>query len=663
MYRDWQLDGAGFMKDGYISVLVALRILAGRTLFGMLALVASSFAADEHQLGSNYSSLSQITTGNVGKLELAWTFHTGEVPPAKILNKLIAFEDQPSLIEGNLVICTTMRRLIAVDPQTGKKRWEFDPRSTPVGTQKCRGISHWVDGQAAEGSICKSRIYLGTADYRLLAIDAKSGSPCMAFGEHGEVKMAPSRPEIFAGEVVAVSKPAIVNDVVVVGSAVADGQREQAPSGRVLAFDARSGKQVWQFDPIPRDSSDPAMKEWAKGTNGYGGGNVWTNMAVDQALDLVYLPTSSPSGDFYGGGRAGDNRYTSGIVALRGSTGQIAWHFQFVHHNVFDYDTPSTPMLIDLPQPNGSVIPALVQNNKTGLVFIFDRANGKPLVPITERPVPNVGAVAGEVLSPTQPFPDGMPALTPQRFGPDDTWGFTFIDRWLCRRKVEQLNYGPIYSPPSEKGTVFSPSPGGGPNWGGGAYDPRSHIMVVASNRVPAVMSLIPRAKVPPSQAQKIETSGAMIFANTGSPYASKLEPLLSSFGAPCSRPPWAALTAIDLVSHKIVWESPLGSIEKLLPIKLPWKMDLDYGTPGAGGLLVTAGGVVFIGYTLDDMFRAFDLKTGKVLWKTNLPAAGAGVPVSYESGGEQYVVIAAGGHSMYGSTMGDAVVAYKLRR
>ncbi|HEY5760007.1 MAG TPA: pyrroloquinoline quinone-dependent dehydrogenase [Steroidobacter sp.] len=639
------------------------RKLGSAILTSGLLVAVAAVAADRHQSGSNYSSLAQIDTANVSNLTLAWEYKTGEAPQGKILNKLIAFEDQPSLIEGNLVVCTTSRRLIALDPQTGKERWVFDPKEPLVGTQKCRGISHWVDRQAPAGSTCSSRIFLGTAGYRLLAIDAKSGKPCSDFGSQGSVKMAPSEPEIFAGEVVATSKPAVVNDVVIVGSAVADNQRELAPSGRVLAFDARSGKQVWQFDPVPRSSDDPAFKTWESGTNGYGGGNVWATMSVDQALDLVYLPTTSPSGDFYGGGRPGDNRYTSGIVAVRGATGEVAWHFQFVHHNVFDYDTPSAPLLIDLPQADGTVVPALVQNNKTGLIFVFNRATGQPLVPIVERAVPQVGAVPGEKLSPTQPFPQGMPVLASQGFTPDDAWGFTFIDKWLCRRKVAALNHGPIFTPPSEKGTIFSPSPGGGPNWGGGAFDPASHIMVVASNRVPAVMTLIPRDKAELKATQEIETGGPMIFPNEGGKYVPKLEPLLSALGAPCSAPPWSVLTAVDLVERKIVWQAPLGSIEKMMPVKLPWEMDLEYGTPGAGGLLVTAGGLVFIGYTLDDMIRAFDVRTGKVLWKANLPAAGVGVPVTYEVGGEQYVVIPAGGHSMYGSTMGDSVMAYKLKR
>jgi quinoprotein glucose dehydrogenase len=380
-------------------------------------------------------------------------------------------------------------------------------------------------------------------------------------------------------------------------------------------------------------------------------------MAVDQKLDLVYLPTTSTSGDFYGGGRAGNNNYTTSVVALQGATGKVAWHYQLVHHNVFDYDVPAQPLLMDYPH-DGKMIPALVQNTKMGLIFVFNRETGEPLVPIEERPVPQNVKVPGEMLSPTQPFPVGMPAVSPQGFSPDDAWGFTFIDKGSCRKKIEQYNYGAIYTAPSEKGTIFAPAVGGGPNWGGGSYDPESHIMVVASNRVPTVVTLIRRENAKLDAAQTIEVGGPMTFANTGSPYVAQVQPLLSSFGAPCSAPPWAALTAVDLVKRKIVWEVPLGSIEKLSPIPIPWQL----GTPGAGGPLTTASGLVFIGYTLDDKLRAFDLHTGEVLWKTDLPAAGTAIPVTYMAGGEQYIVIAAGGHSMYGSTMGDSVVAYKLK-
>ncbi len=624
--------------------------------------LAGDSTKEQYHRSSKHSPLTQINRETVAKLDKAWEYHTGDLPPADMTGKLIAFEDQPSMIEGNLVVCSIKRRIIALDPATGKQRWTFDPKDpldeNNIGMRKCRGVGHWVDKTADENTSCKSRILLGTADYRLLAIDAKTGKPCANFGENGVVKIPPSKPELFPGEVMATSDPAVINDVVVVGSAVADNQRVGAPSGRVMAYHARTGQFMWEFDPVPRSESDPAMKSWAKGTDNFGQGNVWSSMSYDNDLDLVYLPTTSSSSDFYGGDRVGDNNYTTSTVALRGSTGEVVWHFQSVHHNVFDYDVPSAPLLIDYPF-EGKMVPALVQNTKMGIIFVLDRATGNPLVPIEERPVPQDGKVAGEVLSPTQPFTVGMPTAVKHGFSPDDAWGFTPVDKWLCKRKIEALNYGDIYTPASEKGTIFSPSMGGGPNWGGGAYDPVSHIMVVPSNRVPTVMKLIPREKaVLKKGPQKVEGL-AMTFDVEGSPYVPQIEPLLSPLGAPCSSPPWAGLIAIDIVKKEIVWDVPLGSIEKLMPVPIP----MELGTPGAGGPLVTAGGLVFIGYTLDDMIRAFDLKTGEVVWSADLPAGGNSVPVTYEVGGEQYIVITAGGHSMYGATMGDSVVAYKLKK
>lgn len=618
---------------------------------------ATESAVDQHQLGTKYSPLNQITKDNVTNLEVAWEYHTGDGAHPKP-GSLTSFQDQPSLIEGNLVVCSTHRRVIALDPKTGQERWVFDPKDPETGMKKCRGVANWVDSQAADGTACRTRIFLGTADYRLFAIDAKTGKPCEGFGDQGQVKMPVDKPEIFTGEVLANSRPAIVNDVVVMGSTVADNQRVDAPSGRILAFDARTGQQLWSFDPIPRNAADPAAKSWEKGTDGFGAGNVWSAIAADQKLDLVYLPTTSSSSDFYGAGRPGDNNYTTSIVALRGKTGEVAWHFQVVHHNVFDYDLPSEPLLLDLPH-NGKIVPALVQNTKMGLIFVFNRETGEPLVPIEERAVPQTGMVEGEVLSPTQPFPVGMPAVMPQGFTPDDVWGFTPLDEYLCRKKAEELNYGPIYTPPSEKGTIFSPSVGGGPNWGGGAYDPESNLMIVPSNRIPTIVTLIPREKAVIKEGQVIEATSEMIFPVAGSPYVPKVQGLLSILGAPCSKPPWAALTAVDLVNKKIVWEVPLGSVDKMSPLPMPW----DLGMPGAGGPLVTAGGLVFIGYSLDDTLKAFDLHTGKLLWQGDLPAAGTSVPVSYEADGQQFIVIPAGGHSMYNSTMGDSVMAFKLKR
>ena len=628
-------------------------------LLGMSAVHAADISTHDMQKGSKYSALKQIDKTTVQNLQKAWEFHTGELNGDN--KSLDAFEDEPSLIEGNLVVCSTSRRLIALDPATGQQRWAYDPKQKITGMKKCRGIAAWTDKEAAANAMCKTRIFLGTSDYRLVAIDAKSGKPCPDFGAQGEVKMPISKTEIFPGEVSAGSRPAVVNGVVVVGSTVADDQRVDAPSGRVLAFDARTGKSLWEFDPLPRNPNDPASATWLKGSAGdQGGGNVWAEMAVDESLDLVYLPTSSPSVDFYGGGRPGNNLYADSIVALKGATGEVAWHFQFTHHNVWDYDTPSQPLLIDLPY-NGKLVPALVQNLKTGLIFVFNRQTGEPLLPFVEKPVPQTGAAPGEWLSPTQPFPVGMPALAPQSISPDDAWGFTPIDRWLCKRKMEQLNYGPIYTPPSLRGTILMPGAAGGTNWGGGAYDPVSHTMVAPSSTIAMIITLLPREGVQLSKELTLESRGAMTFPSEGTPYAAKIEPLLSPFGAPCTPPPWAKLVAVDMTAGKVRWEVPLGSINKMSPVPMPWEIML--GTPGAGGPLITAGGLVFIGYTLDNQLRAFDIDSGKIVWKTELPVPAVATPVTYEINGEQYIVIAAGGHSMYGTPKGDSVVAFKLKR
>jgi quinoprotein glucose dehydrogenase len=450
-----------------------------------------------------------------------------------------------------------------------------------------------------------------------------------------------------------------VNDVIVVGSWIFDNLREAAPSGRVLAFDARSGQPAWEFDPLPRDPADPASATWVNGSaRETGGANVWSVMAVDQDLDMVYLPTTSPSIDIYGASRPGAGAHANSVVALNGKTGKVVWAQQLVHHDLWDYDLPAQPVLADIPR-DGRMIPALVQNTKMGIIFVFDRRTGAPLFPLEERPVPQTGAAPGEWLSPTQPFPVGIVALSSLGIQPDDAWGFTPIDKWWCRKRISELNYGPIYTPPSTKGTIEHPSIGGGANWGGGGYDPQSHLMIVATNHVGTVITLVAPDDNKAGSTTALDLKATRLSPGVDVPYRRKSEPLLSPLGAPCTAPPWATLTAVDMVTGQKRWEIPLGSIAKLAPVPIPW----EAGAPGAGGPLITAGGLVFIGYAADSKFRAVDLATGKTLWKVSVPASATAVPVTYEVDGVQYVVVAAGGHGIYDKKNADAVIAYKLKR
>jgi quinoprotein glucose dehydrogenase len=612
----------------------------------------------ERQSGDKYYPFTQINRDNVRNLEIAWIYNTGDINQEA---EFFAFEDEPVLIDGSLIVCTPLRRIIALDPATGAERWRYDPGGDVGRMYKCRGVVAWTDDQAPAEAPCKTRIMFATGDNRLIAIDSKTGTLCQGFGAQGIVQIEPTVPEIFRGELSLSSRPAVVNGVVVVGSAVADNQRVDGPSGQVLAFDARTGAPRWSFDPIPRDRTSEAARSWgSEGAGNISGANVWSTMSVDAERDLIYLPTTTARTDFYGGNHPGNNLYTTSVVALRGSTGEVVWHFQTSHHDLWDYDLPTGPILIDYPV-NGQNVPALIQLTKQGLVFVLNRETGEPLVPVEERAVPQEGAVPEEWLSPTQPFPVGMPALNPQGFTPDDAWGFTPFDRGSCRDRVEQLHYGPIYTPPSLQGTILMPGGGGGANWGGGAYDRESGILIVPTARVPMIMSLVPR-DAPGAQAsqESVETTGPMIFPAEGTPYLTRMEPLMSSFGAPCAKPPWAGLVALDVANQRILWDVPLGTIDRLAPIPIPAAL----GTPGAGGPLVTASGLAFIGFTLDHRLRAFDVQTGEELWKSPaLPAPANSTPITYEASGVQYVVVAAGGHSMYGTVRSDAVVAYRLRQ
>jgi len=626
--------------------------------------------------GQRYSLLNQVNRDNVAGLELVWSFRTGELPPAIPEQAFSSLHVTPILLPesagGHLIMCSALNQLIALDPLSGEVAWRFDPAvvARPFAAYKCRGISLWqesAEALAEQGEAppaCAARIFMGTTDRRVVAVDARDGQPCADFGDNGIVDADPlvraATPATDIDGVNFWSPPGVVGDVIVIGSAVNGKQRRaESASGMVRAFDARSGELRWQFDPVPRDSDDPAAADWTEEALATtGGANAWSMLSVDEERDLVFVPTASASPDFFGASRPGDNRYANSVVALRGQTGEVVWHFQIVHHDVWNFDTPAQPILADVPH-EGRLVPAVIQLTKQGLVFVLDRESGEPVYPVEERPVPTDG-VPGEVLSPTQPFPARLPPLVPLEISPDDAWGLTFYDEQKCREAIAAFRTGPIYTPPSLEGTLMYPAMGGGANWGGGAYDPERRWLITSVARLPYFLQLLPAAEqdpaviTAPGAGRPLGPPGLI----EGTPYAAAQGPLLSPFNMPCTAPPWGTLLALDLDSAEIRWEIPLGSIDRLSPLPLP----LEWGVPGAGGAIATAGGLVFIGSAPDERFRAFDIETGRKLWEVETPTATMATPMTYQRDGRQFIVIAAGGHQfLYPRKPGDWLLAYAL--
>lgn len=606
--------------------------------------------------GNRYSSAKDITPTNIGQLETAWTYRSRTLEGRENLKKQTAFEVTPVLVEGSLVFCTQFNEIIAIDPGTGIEKWRYDPKveldGRPANDFVCRGISYWKDIGPGE-EYCSSRLFMGTVDSRLIAVDARTGNICTDFGEHGQVKLKPSVSLRWPGEFQITSAPAIVGDTVVVGSAISDNLRVEAPSGVVRAFDVRTGEQRWSFDPVPRDTSDPARSTWSNGSaDNVGHANVWSTMSVDQERGLIFLPTSSASPDFFGGLRQGDNLYTSSVVALNGRTGEMKWHFQTVHHDVWDYDVPSQPGLYEVWK-DGKAHDVVAQTTKTGLVFVLDRETGEPFLPIEERAVPQNGAM-GEHLSPTQPFPVLTPPLVPNRLKPEDAFGLTFWDKHQCASRIKKLRREGLFTPPTEQGTLVYPFSGGGGNWGSAAYDASRNLLIVNMSNAGHVITLIPSEKV---AGVKELADDAEVAPMEGAPFGMSRVLLTSSLGLPCSPPPWGVLVAVDLGTGKIVWRKTLGTTRDLTPVGIALKT----GTPNFGGPAITAGGLIFIGAAMDNYLRAFNVETGEELWKGRLPAGGQATPMSYQWNGRQYVVIAAGGHSKSARAIGDYIVAFAL--
>ncbi|MDE1173498.1 MAG: pyrroloquinoline quinone-dependent dehydrogenase [Parvibaculaceae bacterium] len=604
--------------------------------------------------GQRYVAAAQITPENVSRLKAAWRFSTGDMTskPAALLKRSYAFETTPILVSGSLVFCTPFNEIIALDPASGALRWRFDPHialdSKPANQFVCRGVSYWRDGSAPESALCSARVFMGTNDARLIAVDARTGHPCPGFGTDpahpGEVAAGPDRALLWPGEFQITSAPLVAGDLIVTGSSIGDNARVDAPAGSVRAYDARTGKLVWSFDPLTPDKDSKPVHA--------GAANAWAPLSYDVKRDLIFIPTSSPSPDFFGGLRAGNDSYADSVVALEAKTGHVRWSFQTVHHDVWDYDLPAQPTLLTLTH-EGREVDAVAQVTKTGFMFVLDRDTGKPVFGVEERPVPQGGAL-GEALSPTQPFPLKPPALVPQKLEKGDSFGVGWFDRRACNARLDGLRSEGLFTPPSEQGTILYPFTGGGANWGGMAYDPVRQIAIVNVSRLAHVITLFPAAEY---KGRKEVDETSEISPQRGARFGMRRDLFTSPLGLPCSPPPWGALVAVDLKSGEIKWNETLGSLPVALPVELPF----GWGSPSFGGPLVTQTGLVFLAATMDSRFRAFDIETGKVLWTAVLPAGGQATPMSYEWKGRQYVLIAAGGHARSGTALGDEIVAYAL--
>ncbi|MCC6389373.1 MAG: pyrroloquinoline quinone-dependent dehydrogenase [Bryobacterales bacterium] len=598
----------------------------------VLTLVAAANAADWPVYGgdagtSRYSALKQIHAGNVRNLKVAWTFHTGD----KTERPATQMQCTPIVADGVMYVTSAQLKVIALRAETGEKLWSYDPFAgldddRPRGVS--RGVSYWSRG--------KEKRILFTYRARLVSLDAATGKPDGAFGDNGQVDLTQGLDRDITGLAYYVTTPGVVyGDLLILGSTTGEGPRPSAP-GHVRAFDVRTGKQKWIFHTIPHPG-EFGYETWSRDSWKYSGGtNVWGGLTLDARRGLVFLATGSPTFDFYGGDRIGDNLFGNSVVALDAKTGRRVWHYQVVHHDVWDYDLPTAPSLVTLRR-DGRPVDALVQLSKMGFVFVFDRVTGKPLFPIEERPAP-ASEIPGEVLSRTQPFPLKPPPLSRQGLSEDDLTDITPAKRAYILERYRKLRAGNIYTPPSVQGTLIYPGFNGGVNWGGGSIDAENGVLFANSNESVNWMTL-----------KKAAAGSGYTFDFQG------YTQLLDEEGYPSMKPPWGWLTAVDLNTGEFRWRVSFGEHPELTARGIP-----PTGTTNFGGSIATAGGLVFIGATQDHKFRAFDSRSGKVLWETQLETGAYATPCTYEIGGKQYVAVAVGG-GRWKSPAGDSFVAFAL--
>ncbi|MDG9884990.1 glucose/quinate/shikimate family membrane-bound PQQ-dependent dehydrogenase [Pseudomonas putida CSV86] len=624
------------------------------------------------EYGDRYSPLRQITPSNIYQLEEAWRIRTGDLPsaddPVELTN-----QNTPLKVNGMLYACTAHSKVLALDPDTGAEIWRFDPQiKSPSGSFKgfahmtCRGVSYYDENNYvnADGSpapkiseagqavarACPRRLYLPTADARLIVLNADNGKVCEGFANNGTIDLTQGIGPFTAGGYYSTSPAAITRSLVIIGGHVTDNESTNEPSGVIRAYDVHDGRLVWNWDSNNPDDTKPLAPGKTYSRNS---ANMWSLASVDENLGMVYLPLGNQTPDQWGADRTpGAEKFSAGIVALDLATGKVRWNYQFTHHDLWDMDVGSQPTLLDLKTADG-VKPALIAPTKQGSLYVLDRRDGTAIVPIREIPVPQ-GAVPGDHTSPTQARSDLNllgPDLTEQAM-----WGASPFDQMLCRIQFRELRYEGQYTPPSVQGSLVYPGNVGVFNWGSVSVDPVRQLLFTSPNYMAFVSKMVPRAEVAEGSKRESETSG--VQPNTGAPYAVTMHPFMSPLGVPCQAPAWGYVAGIDLLSNKVVWKHKNGTSRDSSPIPI----GLPIGVPSMGGSIVTASGLGFLSGTLDQYLRAYDVNTGKELWKSRLPAGGQATPMTYTGkDGKQYVLVTAGGHGSLGTRMGDYIIAYKL--
>lgn len=612
------------------------------------------------QAGQRWSPLAQITPANVQGLEKAWEYRTGDLRGRPGDPEETTFQVTPLKIGDALYLCTPHQIAIALDPQTGAELWRFDPQipaDLAAQHMTCRGLAYHPPPAGAEGAeagACAARLFLPTANARLIALDPQTGRPCPGFGEGGQIDLWRNMPNVRPGGYYSTSPPAVGGGLVIVGGTVLDNVSVQETSGVVRAFDAMTGELVWNWDLARPEQTAPLPpgETYTPSTP-----NVWSVMSVDEELGMVYLPLGNQPPDQLGMHRSeAVERFASSVVALDLTSGRLRWVFQTVHHDLWDYDVPSQPGLVDLTI-GGQRVPALVQPTKQGELFVLDRRTGTPLLPVREEPAPQ-GAVAGEWTAPTQPV--SALSYAPPPLTGADMWGIGLFDQLACRIAFHRLRYEGRYTPPSLQGSIVHPGNFGVFNWGGVAIDPERQLVFSSPAYLAFVSRLLPRDDDESLVANDASPQGSLpaLNENFGASHAVSLKPFLSPLGLPCQQPPWGHVSAADLRSGRILWQRRNGTVEDAAPLPLP----LELGVPDLGGPVLTASGLAFLSGTLDYYLRAYDVATGRQLWQARLPAGGQATPMTYEGAdGRQYVLAVAGGHGSLGTKAGDFVIAYAL--